>query len=73
MSDEATVKVSADLTPELLRDLKELAVRRGLSANQVLQQAISTEKLFADSVGKGDKVLIHRPNNTTQQVLFSRE
>ena len=43
MEQGATVKVSADLSKELLDNLTELAAQRGVSANTVLQQMTVTQ------------------------------
>jgi hypothetical protein len=77
MADESNtagrmVSVSAELTAEQLEILRDLAGRRGVSANTVLQQAIKTEKLFADNVKANDEVLIRHPDNTYARVLFKR-
>lgn len=67
-----TVRVQADISRELFEALKELANRRGVTANTVIQQAIRSEKLLADNVGPDDTVLITKKDNTVQQVLFEK-
>ena len=67
-----SVSVEAELPAELFEALKELAARRGVDANTVLQQAIKTEKLLADNVGVDDEVLIRKSNNSYSRVLFER-
>lgn len=67
-----SVKVQAELSRTTYDALVELAARRGLDANTVLQQAIGTEKLFADNVGVEDEVLIKKPDQTWSRVLFER-
>ena len=52
--------------------LKDLANRRGIDANAVLQQAIATEKLLADNVGPGDDLLIKKTDNTYSKVIFKK-
>lgn len=66
------VKIEAELSRENFEALKELAQKRGLDANTVLQQAISTEKLIADNVGPKDELLI-KSGNQFSKVLFSKE
>ncbi|HEY1752537.1 MAG TPA: hypothetical protein VGG29_14860 [Caulobacteraceae bacterium] len=77
MADDAaqssTVNVQAELTPQVFEMLKELAQRRGLDANTVLQQAITTEKLLSDNVGVNDEVLIRKPDASYSRVLFDRK
>ena len=67
-----SVSVEAELTQAQFNTLKELAGRRGVNANTVLQQAIETEKLFADEIGPSDEVLIKRADNTYSKVLFQK-
>jgi hypothetical protein len=71
-TNNSTVSVKAELTDVQLQMLKDLAGRRGVSPNTVLQQAIETEKLLADNVHEADEVIIKRPNNTYAKVLFRR-
>lgn len=68
----APVNVEAELSPETFEALKQLANQRGLDANTVIQQAITTEKLLSDNVGVDDEVLIKKPDNSYSRVLFSR-
>ncbi len=68
----SSVSIQAEITPAQLEMLKELAGRRGVSANTVLQQAIETAKVLADNVHQADEVLIRRPDNTYLKVLFDQ-
>jgi predicted transcriptional regulator len=61
-----------DLTDDQVRALQELARRRGLKMNEVLQQAISTEKLIADNVEDGDDLLIKK-GDRFKKVVFDRK
>lgn len=69
MADDK-VKVSAELPKELLEALEQLARQRGVSANTVLQQAIQTEKFFADKLAAGNKVLLENKDRSFEQVPF---
>ena len=73
MSDGDEVNITASLPQAQLDQLVALAGRRGLSANTVLQQAIATETLLSGVVDEGDKVVIQKPDNTTQQVIFTKQ
>ena len=66
------ISVSAELSEDLLQALKELAQKRGVSANTALEQAITTEKFFADEVAAGKKVLIENKDRSLEQVIFKR-
>lgn len=61
-----------ELTDELIQALQELAKRRGLDANTIIQQAITTEKLIADNVGKGDDLLIKK-GDKFEKIVFGRK
>lgn len=49
-----------NLSEEDFAKIAELAKKRGVSANTIVQQAISTEKLIADNVEKEDDLLIKK-------------
>jgi hypothetical protein len=66
------VKVEAEISQANFEALKDLAQKRGLDANTVLQQAIATEKLISDNVGPDDELLIKRGDRFSK-VLFSKE
>ncbi len=61
-----------DLTEEQVKALQELAQRRGLKMSEVLQQAISTEKLIADNVEEGDDLLIKK-GDRFKKVVFDKK
>lgn len=65
-------QIQAELSNEDLAKLTELASLRGVDANTVLQQAISTEKLIADNVGEGDDLLIKKGDNSFAKIEFSK-
>lgn len=61
-----------DLTDEQVKTLQELARRRGLKLSEVLQQAITTEKLIADNVDEGDDLLIKK-GDRYKKVVFDKK
>jgi predicted transcriptional regulator len=64
--------VTVQLSDDDLQKLAELAKQRGVDANTVLQQAISTEKLIADNVQDGDDPLIKKKDNSYSRIVFSK-
>ena len=62
---------TVELSEEDIRALQELATRRGLDANTIIHQAIATEKLIADSVGKDDDLLIKK-GDSFEKIVFDR-
>ncbi len=63
-------QVQATLTDAQVADLMEIARRRGVNANTVIQQAIGTEKLISDNVRQGDDLIIRKADNTAFKVEF---
>ena len=63
-----TVSLSDDQVATLL----DLAEKRNVDPNKIVQQAIDTEKLIAANVGSNDKLLIRKGDNSGDlQVNFS--
>ncbi len=62
---------SVDLTDSQVQILLKLAEKRGVDPEKVLQQAIDTEGLLADNVGKGDDLLIRKSDQTFAKVGFA--
>jgi len=72
VTDDSSVQIQAQVTPDQLQALKDLALRRGVDANTVLQQAISTEKLLADNISPGEDLLIKKNDNTFSKIVFEK-
>ena len=70
--DEKTIPIKAELPESLYNALVELAKKRGVSANTVLQQALETEKYLADKEGQGAKVLIEEEDKTIKRIRKTR-
>ena len=71
-SSSAVVSVTAQLSKAVLDKLIELAEKRGVSANTVVEQAIVNESYFDKEEAKGSKVLIEKPNRSIVKLDFSR-
>lgn len=56
---------TVSLTDAEVSTLLALSEVRGVDANTVLKQALGTEKLIAENVGKQDELLIRRGNSDT--------
>jgi predicted transcriptional regulator len=63
---------TVELDEQHIKALQELATRRGMDANTIIQQAIVTEKLIADNVGKDDDLLIKKGDNSFQKIVFDK-
>ncbi len=67
---EKTVPIKGELPESLYNALVELANKRGVSANTVLQQALTTEKYLDEKEAAGGSVLIEeRPGGTIKRVI----
>ncbi len=57
------IKISVTLPSETVADIKNLAVRLGVSPSELLRRAVSLEK-FVDDVEQHDgKILVQTPDN----------
>ena len=64
------IKMSVNLSSEVIDVLRELAQKRGTTMTDVLRQAIGTEK-FIDEVNEdGGKILIEDKNGKMRQLVF---
>ena len=72
LAADDSVQIQAQVTTDQLEALKDLANRRGVDANTVLQQAITTEKLLADNIEPGEDLLIKKNDNTYSKVIFKK-
>lgn len=65
-----TVKISANLSEEVVQALRELAEEKGVTMTEMLRQAISLEKFLSDQVKEGKKVLLEDKDKKYQQILM---
>lgn len=68
----ATVPIKATLSREQFDALVELADRRGVSANTVLQEAIIREKYLSDKEAAGASVIIEESDKTFKKLTIKR-
>ena len=66
---EKVVPVTAELPESLYNSLIELAKKRGVSANTVLQQAIVSEQYFSEKEQQGSKILVEDANHKIRKVV----
>jgi hypothetical protein len=64
-----TVTVSSTLSKDLFDALIELAKKRGVSANTVVQEAIAREKYFSDKEADGASILIEEKDKTFKKLV----
>jgi hypothetical protein len=67
--NEKTIPIKGELPESLFNALVELAKKRGVSANTVLQQALETETYLAGKERDGAKVLIEEADKTVKRVV----
>jgi len=65
-----TIKISANLSPEVVDALKTIAKKRGITMTEALRRAISTEKFLLDTIEDNGKILIEDKKKNMHQVIF---
>jgi hypothetical protein len=63
------VKFTADLPKALFDALVDLATKRGVTANTVLQEAVAREKYFSEKEATGASILIEEKDKSFKKVL----
>ena len=63
-------EIKANLSDEQLAILLDLAEKRGVDANTVLQQAIGTEHLISQNVGDKDELIVKKQDNSVAKFEF---
>ena len=66
----APVAVTVHLAPAAEQALQELALRRGVSAAQVLGEALLEKKFFSDQRRNGTEVVLRLPDGTLTPVRW---
>lgn len=69
MADKV-IKMSVNLSTDVVKVLKELAEKRGSTMTEVLRQAIGTEKLIEEVNEDGGKILIEDKRGRIRQLVF---
>lgn len=69
VSKKGSVKISANLSQEVLDALRNIAETQGISMTEALRRAISTEKFLLDQVQANNKILIEDKDKNIRQVL----
>jgi hypothetical protein len=64
-------EITAELSDEELLALTTLANKRGVTANDVLKQAIMTERVLDQNVDPSDKVIVKKSANSAVELVFS--
>jgi predicted transcriptional regulator len=69
-ADKTVIKMSVNLSPEVVDALKQLATKRNTTMTEVLRQAIGTEK-FLDEVSEDQgTVLVEDKKGRVRQLVF---
>jgi hypothetical protein len=67
--NDEMVPITANLSRSLYDALVKLASERGVSANTVLQQAITREKYLSDKENSGASVLIEEKDKSIKRII----
>lgn len=66
----AVKKVTVNLSDETIRDLQEVADKRGITLTEAIRRAIATEKFVQDERDEGSKILVEKPGGRVREVEF---
>lgn len=64
-----TVKISANLAPEVVETIKELAKKRGISMTELLRRAVAVEKFLDEEIERGSTILIETREKELRQLV----
>jgi predicted transcriptional regulator len=64
------IKLTVNVSPEAYTALKEMAAQRGVTATEMLRQAISTAKWVQDTIAQGEKILKQDRQGRLFEVVF---
>ncbi|HEX8573344.1 MAG TPA: hypothetical protein VF759_11400 [Allosphingosinicella sp.] len=64
-------KVTVDLSEEDIKSVLAQAKARGVSANTIIQEAVTTQKVISENVGEKDDLLIKK-GDRFQKVVFKK-
>jgi len=68
--DKTVIKMSVNLSSEVVDALKYLATKRNITMTEVLRQAIGTEKFLDEARENGGAVLIEDKKGRVRQLIF---
>jgi predicted transcriptional regulator len=69
MADKV-IKMSVNLSADVVKALKELAEKRGSTMTEVLRQAIGTEKFIEEVNEDEGKILVEDKKGRVRQLVF---
>ena len=64
------VKLSVNLSKEVVDALRQIAKEQGTTVTEALRKAISTEKFLRDTTKEGGKVLIQDRDKNIKQIVL---
>lgn len=65
-------KVTVELSEDEIKSVLAQAKARGVSANTIIQEAVSTQKVISENVGEDDELLIKKKGERYQKVVFKK-
>ena len=70
MSKGEVIKLSVNLSEDVVDALRELAKTRNVTMTEVIRDAIGTEKFLEDARQKHEKILIEDEKGQVRQLVF---
>jgi hypothetical protein len=64
------VKLSANVSPEVVDVVQSLAKKRSTSGAEVIRQAISTEQYFDKVRAEGGEILVRNKSGEIERIVF---
>jgi predicted transcriptional regulator len=69
MADKV-IKMSVNLSADVVKALRELAEKRNTTMTEVLRQAIGTEKFLEEVTSEDGKILVEDKKGKVRQLVF---
>jgi hypothetical protein len=63
-------KVTVRLTGDAMRRVRALAAKNGISINEFMRRAVSTEAFVLEQLGSGSRIFVEDQNSRVKEVVF---
>ena len=68
--DPEIEKITLRLSGEAMQKVRSLASRKGITINEFMRRAVSTEAFFMERAERGARILIEEQDRTTKEIVF---
>jgi uncharacterized protein (DUF1778 family) len=70
LTEAEVEKLTIRLSGDAMQKVRSLASRRGISINEFMRRAISTEAFFLERSLRGARIYVEETGRTTKEVVF---